>query len=189
MKTMKCKSCGANLKFNDNDRYATCPYCKSKYKVSDDIHINLDDNTKDVLKTGLKVFGGASLIVPIIAFIIFIVIVVIMINVFQGTGNNQADNTINTEETISKSGFNAFYEMYAGTQSKFFLENVLDHASTNNKKNKDLLVEIVYQDKKTTDSDEIIDIKHSLNDKKKYEVKLDYNDKGYVNKITIQDLG
>ena len=193
MKTMKCKSCGANLKFNENDQYATCPYCKTKYKVSDNIKISIDDNTKEIFNKGFKIFKGTSLAVAIIGFIVFIIIVVVMINIFRGTDDNDNkiidDKTQNTQEKFSKAAFNSIYEMNSGTQSKIFIETVLDTASINNKKNKDLLITVIYNQNNTTDSDEIINIKHELKNTKKYEVKLDYNEDGYVNKITIEDLG
>ena len=51
-----------------------------------------------------------------------------------------------------------------------------------------MLITVIYKDNETTDPEEIIKIKHSLDDKKKYEIKLDYDDDGYVNKVTIEDI-
>ena len=54
-------------------------------------------------------------------------------------------------------------------------------------KDKDHLVTVIYKDNSTTDPDEIVNIKHSLEDKN-YEIKLDYNEDELVNKITIEDI-
>ena len=51
-----------------------------------------------------------------------------------------------------------------------------------------MLITVIYKDKETTDPDTIVEIKHSLNDRNKYEVKLDYDNDGYVNKITLEDI-
>ena len=80
--------------------------------------------------------------------------------------------------------------MYSGTQTKSLLSSLLDEVVTSNKKNSDKLITVIYNDKQTTNPDEVIAIKNSLNDDSsvKYEVILDYSDKGYVNKVTIKDL-
>ena len=77
--------------------------------------------------------------------------------------------------------------MYSGTTNKFHINYLLDNVVTNNKKDKDHLVTVIYKDNSTTDPDDIINIKHSL-ENKNYEIKLDYDDEGLVNKITIEDI-
>ena len=105
------------------------------------------------------------------------------------TETNEVENTINkVKEKISKSYFNSKFESQSGTKSKFLTEPLLDDIVTNNKTNKDMLITLIYKDQETTDPDTIIEIKHSLSDKKKYEIKIDYDDDGYVNRITIEDI-
>ena len=101
---------------------------------------------------------------------------------------NTETKTTEMKEKFNKSAFNSQYEHYSGTNAKIFVENILDKAVTNNKTNKDMLITVIYKDKETTDPDTIVEIKHSLNDRSKYEVKLDYDDDGYVNKITLEDI-
>lgn len=41
---LKCKSCGANLKANEEQKSITCQYCKAKFKLDDEVqHIKYDD--------------------------------------------------------------------------------------------------------------------------------------------------
>ncbi len=207
MQKLKCESCGGNIEIDEKEEFATCPFCKTKYKLNEtkNVYIKLDDNTKELLEHSMHHFGKMSKIALIPFAVVFIIILIvaftIIFNVSKHTKNintitnnenetqKEIENTINNvKKTISKSAFNSKFESYSGTQSKFFIESLLDNAVTNNKTNKELLVTIIYKDKTTTDPDEIIDIKHSLKDRTKYEIKLDYNEDNYVSTITIEDL-
>lgn len=215
MKQLKCDSCGANLEVNDNEEYAKCPYCKAEYKLKDDknINININDNSKEAINNGID----SAKKVTIVFFIIFGVVAVLVFSgvaFFITTIINQVDkNTKDNDKTINSifekakkeiedeeddekdskfeiDRFNNSLEMYSGTQTKFLLSSLLDKVVTNNKKNSDKYITVIYNDKQTTKPDEIIAIKNSLNDdySVKYEVILDYSDKGYVNTVTIKDL-
>jgi len=204
MQKLKCESCGGNIKIEEDKEFATCPFCKTKYKLNEtkNVYIKIDDNTKELLENSMHNFGKMSKIalIPFIAvfLIILIVTITIIINISKKTNspniiNNQNEQNIDTtvneaKKLISKSSFNSKFEIYSGTQSKFFIESLLDNAVTNNKTNKDLLVTVIYKDKNTTNPDEIVNIKHSLKDRTKYEIKLDYDEDNYVNTITIEDL-
>ena len=208
MKKLKCESCGGNIEIDELAEFATCPFCKTKYKLNEtkNVYIKLDDNTKELLEHSMHNFGKISKValIPFAAVFIMILIVtfIIIFNVSKHSKptnnhltNNETEtqkeieNTINNvKKTISKTAFNSKFEPYSGTQSKFFIESLLDNAVTNNKTNKDLLVTVIYKDKTTTDPDEIINIKHSLKDRVKYEIKLNYDEDNYVNTITIEDL-
>lgn len=198
MKQLKCENCGAKIEIKDEfAEYGTCPYCKAKYQLHEtkDINIKMDDNTKEILSNSFGNFNKQSKFVT--GFII--TIASIMIIAFIGAAvseyldvksNNENTETKTTEmkEKFNKSAFNSQYEHYSGTNAKIFVENILDKAVTNNKTNKDMLITVIYKDKETTDPDTIVEIKHSLNDRNKYEVKLDYDNDGYVNKITLEDI-
>ena len=202
MKKLKCDSCGGTIEIDDDKEIATCPFCKTKYKLNEtkNIYIKLDDNTKEILEKSFGSFNKTRKLVMIPAIIIiitiFIIIIISLINInrtkedFDSVDNNSGiSNTYEeVKDKINKSSFNSKFEMYSGTEAKIFVENLLDNVVTNNKKNKDMLVTVIYNDKFTTDSEEIIDIKHSLNDRSKYEIKLDYDEDGYVNTVTIEDL-
>ena len=206
MRQLKCENCGATIEIDDNKEYGTCPYCKAKYQLNErkDINIKIDDNTKELLTNGFNLFNKTSkvAIIPVIVFFVIVVtfITVIAVNAFKqvnkestNKSNNiteqEENNTINeVKEKISKSYFNSKFESQSGTKSKFLTEPLLDDIVTNNKTNKDMLITLIYKDKETTDPDTIIEIKHSLSNNKKYEIKIDYDDDGYVNKITIEDI-
>ncbi len=170
MKKLKCTSCGGNLKVDENKEYATCEYCETKYKLNDDMTINikLDDSIKDNLTKASKFMA-----VPIIIFaIIFITSVGIIITVIFKSNAN-----------FDKNRFNNQFIYMNGTQDKIFVDNLLDSVSESNKKNK-RQVEIVYGEKTISD---IIEFKHSLG-YGKYEVVFNYDDKGFINKINIDKL-
>ena len=215
MKQLKCENCGATIEIIDNDKdFAICPYCKAKYQLNEkkDINIKIDDNTKELLTNGLNIFNKSSkfTIIPIIMFSLIVItsIIIISINAFSQINENnkeinKTNNTVKTQETndtdknqeaneikktVSKTIFNSKFEFHSGTKYKSSVEYLLDDIVTNNKTNKDMLITLIYKDKETTDPETIIDIKHALNDKIKYEVKLDYDDDGYVYKITIEDI-
>ena len=206
MQKLKCESCGGNIKIEEDKEFATCPFCKTKYKLNEtkNVYIKLDDNAKELLENSINHFGKISKIAIIPFIVVFLIIIALALTIIfniskakkgepidnQITNNEKTiDNTINNiKKTISKSSFNSKFEMYSGTQSKFFIESLLDNVVTNNKTNKELLVTVIYKDKTTTDPDEIVNIKHSLKDKIKYEIKLDYDKDNYVNNITIEEL-
>ena len=105
---------------------------------------------------------------------------------FFETINSQFDNMNNEDTTINKTFFNSTFEFYNGTISDSRVGRLLDEVITNNKKNKDLLIEVVLENESYgTDATKILTIKSLLESNKDYEVILDYSDNGYVNKITI----
>lgn len=206
MKQLKCENCGAKIEIKDeNAEYGTCPYCKAKYQLHEtkDINIKMDDNTKEILSNSFGNFNKqskfATAFIMTIAAVMIIAIMstfVINTNIFKSKDTSNNDDTINkinekvenTKKEINKSSFNGKFEIRSGTDYKSTIEYILDDVVTNNKTNKDMLITVKYKDKETTDPDTIIEIKHSLNDRNKYEVKLDYDNDGYVNKITLEDI-
>ena len=142
----------------------------------------LDNINGDEIEKTAKVVGKVFIIV--FAFIIIFVAVCIFLI---------AMNIHKTSSGIGK-GFDKFevesvtnvLEIYSGTTSKFTVENALDKVVTNNKKNNHPIT-VVYKDIKTTNPDEIIDLKQSLN-KEKYEISYDYDKDKLINKMTITDI-
>lgn len=82
--------------------------------------------------------------------------------------------------------YNSKFETYNGTQSGNFVENLLELVVTNNKTKKDHLITVKYNQNETNVPDEIKGIKPKLEKFDEYEVTLDYDDNGYVNKVTIE---
>ena len=86
-----------------------------------------------------------------------------------------------------KNSFNNKFSFKSGTSSKTSVGWTLDDVMTNNKTNKEHLIEVIYKDK----SYEIIKIKSLLKDFDgynlvHYEVSFEYNDAGYIYKMIIK---
>lgn len=92
-----------------------------------------------------------------------------------------------------KASFNRTYEIAAGTASKSRVSWTLDDVMTNNKKNSDRLIEVIFNETSYgTSSDEIVKIKSLLKNFEgykivNYEVSFDYSEDGYINKMTIKE--
>lgn len=208
MKTLKCNNCGANMNISDENKdYAVCEYCGAKTKLSDDINVNInvDEDIKKGLKMGGKIIAGISianiavfilvfiLIIGTFGFIIFKGISAVNKNILEDQqvsempeidSNEVKDNVVNKYE-IDR--FNSTYELFSGTKSKFFLETLLDDIVTNNKKNKEHQIIVIYKKTNTNNPDKIVKLKHSLKNGN-YEVSLDYDDNGFVYKVTLKDV-
>lgn len=103
---------------------------------------------------------------------------------FQEKINKQKEQA----NKIEADSFNKNFEPYSGTVYTLFLNTLLDNVVTNNKKNSDKLITVVYNTTTTSNPDEIITLKQSFEEGKKYESILDYDSNGLVNKVTIKDL-
>lgn len=83
---------------------------------------------------------------------------------------------------------NTYFENSTGTEPTLFVESTLDKIISVNKKNTGHTVTLVYNNIVTTDETEIKNIKHSLVDFSEYEVSIEYDDDGYVNKVILEDI-
>lgn len=102
----------------------------------------------------------------------------IMMNDFMNSQSN----------SINKTSFNANLEMYGGTQYGSSVGKLLDKVVTHNKTNKDHIITVIYKEMTTTLEDEIVNIKHSLDKFTEYEVSLDYDANGLVDKVTVKNI-
>ncbi len=92
-----------------------------------------------------------------------------------------------TKKDTSKSKFfNSKYEASSGTQWGISICNTLDDVITNNKTNPEHLITVTYKSTTTSDQEGIKNLKKSFDTWTNYEVSLDYDDDGYVNKIIIE---
>lgn len=95
-------------------------------------------------------------------------------------------------ENFSKDSFNSTFEINQGTKSGMFAKSQVDNIIKNNKKDKEHLIEVVFDGTSYgTDPSNISNVKNNLrefngNKFQEYEISLDYDDKGYVNKVTIE---
>ena len=200
MKKLRCSSCGAELRIEDNNEYAVCDHCGTKYKLKEDLNVNikLDDNTKEIINNGLGTVKHVSKAV-LIPIILFVIIMIVLIVVFAVKSNNNRkaieENKNQQQEQVEdmikdfqeqgvKEAFNFQFTNANGTKSDFFLSSILDNIIQSNKTH-ERQVTLVFDGKETTNEEEIINIKHSLSGD--YEVSLDYDD-GYVNKIVVSKI-
>ena len=197
MKDLKCSSCGATLQVEENKEYAVCNHCGSKYKLNEDLNITikLDDNVKEALNTGLGTVKHISkfMFIPIIIFVIVFVLIlyfgVIKINknekVIDDNKNQIKEQVNNQKENIDKDMFNFQFIYDNGTKSAFFLKSILDKIIQSNKIY-EKKINLVFNGTETTDESEIINIKHSLDGD--YEVSINYDEDGYINKIIVDTI-
>lgn len=95
-------------------------------------------------------------------------------------------------ENFSKDSFNSTFEMNQGTKSGMFAKSQVDNIIKNNKKDKEHLIEVIFDGTSYgTDPSNISNVKNKLqefngNKFQEYEISLDYDDNGYVNKVTIE---
>lgn len=96
------------------------------------------------------------------------------------------------EEEWNKSKFNSDLEFYQGTQGGTATGKQVDNVIKNNKTNNEHLIEVIFDGVSYgTDSEKIKEIKNSLKDfngyrLQEYEISIDYDNNGYVNKVTIE---
>lgn len=129
----------------------------------------------------------------IVLIVIAIIIVIILANKYvidqkakDENNNGGIFDIFDNFGDIGKNSFNGKFEMRTGTQYGTFVSSLLDDVITNNKTNNDYLIEVIFGDASTTVPDEIKNMKRNLKTFNEYEVSLDYDENGYVNKVTIE---
>ena len=194
MKKLRCSSCGATLQIDESNEYAVCDHCGTKYKLNEDLNVNIkfDDNVKDVLDKGLGTVNHVSkfMFIPIIIFVIIFILIIYFgfINTNKNKNilednQNQIEEQINKQQdNIKKDVFNFQFANDNGTKSAFLLESILDEIIQSNKIYNRKVI-LVFNGTETTNESEIINIKHSLDGN--YEVSLNYDEDGYINKIVV----
>lgn len=168
------------------------------------------EKMKKLGRKGLKIAKGVGIFyIGFFAFVFLIVITIIVISIVNMVKiNNKADEIYNdARENINKvqegigsseiedkytdveiKMFNSTFETYSGTKSDFFVEKLLDKIVTNNKTEPDHIITVICGNEVTSLPDQIINIKHALEEDKEYEVSLDYDGDGFVYQVTITEL-
>ena len=186
MKQMRCSSCGAELKIEDNNEYAVCEHCGTKYKINEDFNINIkmDDNTKDVMKQGIENSSKMSKIILIFMGIIFVGVIVSFFTLGRNQSKKIEDSNKRDREYFEKNNFNLRFSFAAGTKTGSHVKIILDDIIESNKIN-DRTITLTYNDESTIDETKIIELKHSLSDWDSYEVSVNYDNNGYINEIKV----
>ncbi len=162
------------------------------------------EKMKKAGRTGLKIAKGIGIgYLAIICFsilmviIIFVVVFSQMFKVRKQTDEvkdtassiiNDAYNKVNeaSEEADVKS-FNSNLESYSGTKYGSSVITLLDNVIIKIKKNSNHTISVVYNDTTTSNPDEITTLKKQFDSSIQYEVSIDYDVNGYINKITISE--
>lgn len=174
-------------------------------EIKDDLHnmykgakgyVSDKDNQekmKNVGKKGLKVLKGVG-----IGYIVFFGIIVLIILIIVGTMisrfskmdknskdfNDLSNNVVNK---IEIENFNYEIELYSGTQYGQMVKVLLDNIVTKVKKNTEHPISVVYNSKKISKADEITALKKQINTTTEYEVSMNYDSNGFINKVTISN--
>ena len=214
LKELKCKNCGANLKVEPNAKDVTCNFChttfsvetmentgyefeKGRIKAQKEEWDNKVKATKDAFDNAAANFNSEDfsktaksmgIIFTIVAVVIFVVAAVFMVMIFSNFNKveKKANSGMSFEERSKMNSFNNDFKMYEGSEPLAFVKNALELAVIANQKGEHK-VTVVYKDIKTTDPDEIIDLKNSLTNSK-YGISYDYDKVGYINKLTLMDV-
>jgi len=174
-------------------------------------YVSDKDNQEKIKQTGskgLKIAKGIGigyLIYIGLGFLFTLVIIILIFTTFFKL-SNEATNSINrTKDNINdtsiksndttnniydeydKMTFNSNLERYNGTQNGSSIRNLLENVVTLVKKNSSQSITILYGTTITSNVDEIVNLKKQFIENEKYEVLLDYDRNGFVNKITISN--
>lgn len=183
LKELKCPNCKARLTVDKDLNDVKCDYCDAKFHVDKIQEKNQVLKEKLVEETAINLIKGVSKV-----NIIFITIVVIFVGFFSF---KLVSGIIGYEKEYNKgykaSYFNQGLEFYAGREDYVSVESLLTDVITKNKKN-ERKITVSYNEIETSNIDEITKIKNNLNRKSDYDISFDYDDKMYINKVTITEM-
>ncbi len=182
---LECKDCGGNLKVEEGTDIVTCPYCGASYRLNEE---NMEKSGYEFEKGRIKAqrehmeasvaarqIPAKFMIIPIVAVsIVLMLMIIISIATKKDRGGTG----------VSVSDFNRYYDN--GRQYGTLVEDDLSHIIESNKKYENKKITFKYEDKETSDPEEIAEIKKSLNLSIYYEVTLDYDKQGYINVYTLE---
>ena len=203
MKKLTCEQCGGQLTVDEDKDFATCSYCKTKYKISDDKVIIIQNGSrklratpmtpeqqKEFDKTMSKMWVGIA-IVPIIIFITIIFLVIRISNKStKQTNEIKSNNAVLEKEKQERDKFNSQFSSYLSnsySKDDKSVTELLDKVIESNKANDKHIITIVFGEKSTSKDVEIEEIKKLINDECHYSVTSEKDENSYINKITIKE--
>ncbi len=196
LKKLACKNCGAKLEIEEGASQVKCNFCGTSFSVEDAYNEGYnytkgvlkatDEHMKENLKTVGKIPMALGIIVIIMFFVIFSIISYRIIN--SNNISDLQDEWTKESAEIDKKYFNHQYEIYSGKKSTFFISHALDNIVTNNKTNKNYIITVSYNNITSNEESKIKEIRDMLNNNIDYDISLDYDSRGYVNKFTITDI-
>lgn len=78
------------------------------------------------------------------------------------------------------------FEAQSGTKNGTFVKSAIDKVITNNKTKKDKTIVVIYEEHEMEGEEALKFLKSNLYDFKDYEVSYDYDEAGYICKMTIE---
>ena len=206
LREIKCKNCGAKLKIEEKQKIVTCEFCGAKFSVEDDYN-KAYDTTKGVLDaqmdkfkeiTKMPTFRYTRIFIIVFSVVVFGIIIALSVSSFisfNKTSNRMSNNESKTNEAYSKQAkkveiqsFNGPIELVKGKNIELLISKTLDDIIVSNKKNKDHKITVKYNSISTNEEDGIVEIRDSLKEDKSYNVSLDYDSEGYINRFIITDI-
>lgn len=157
------------------------------------------EKIKKVGKTGLKITAGVVIVRVIFSVLLSLIAIALIgfcfYKVFVGVKDFESEfretkvEDVEYEEDVSEQAddFNLDIELYSGTQYGSPVSRLLNNVITKIKKNTNHPITVIYGTTTTSNPDEIVALKKQFDKRKQYEVQMDYDSKGYINKITITD--
>ncbi len=199
---LKCKNCGAKLSVPEKTETVTCKYCHTTFSVDTSYSEGYnytkgvldaqDEKQQEQIERAREFMKKNPGVIVSKIFAVFIIILVIAIFGFIGytmfkniSDYDKSDEEWDKEWEVTK--FNNGFLNYNGTKSGFWVKDYLDDIVDSNKTNKSHIITVAYNDIKTSDSTEIINMKKSIDENKKYEVIVDYDENGFFYLMTIED--
>ena len=138
----------------------------------------------------------------VVLLIIAIAIVVVLLNKlitdYNERKKNRESNAIpnivdqhneNVNAMFDKfevTAFNSTFEFRVGENYGSSVKRALDDVITNNKKNSEHIITVVFEEISTSDPEKIKNTKKNFDDWTKYEISVDYDENGFVYKMTIE---
>lgn len=214
LKELNCKNCGASLKVEENATQVKCEFCHTTFAIEDaytdgykyekgrlkaqNEHLEKQmENAKGILAPIGKVFAAHYIITAVVGIVIFLVVAITAITMIfsfnkdSDTSSKHDDDVVEDMKDIMSEfdirRFNNDLDLYRGTQFGSTIGRLLDEISSNNKKNVNTQVTVVYKEITTKDPEEIRNIKNQIGDWTEYEVTFEYNDAGLIYQATIEE--
>lgn len=196
LRELKCKNCGATIKVDETMSKVECKFCNTTFAVDDAYqdgykfekgrmkahseHLEKSlEQAKGIIEPVGKVFVAHSIVSAVIGIIVFIVAVCIIIFIAVKQSNSVDEFDIRR--------FNNDYEMYVGSEYGTSVGRLIDTISTNNKKDKERVITVIYNDVNTQDPEKMKEIKKQLDDWTKYEVSFEYDEDGFIYQVKIEE--
>lgn len=214
MKKLKCEACGGSLKVDETGKYAVCEYCRSEYKMEEDIKANHNIKINEKDNMIYEITNFSKIVIIIVSFIVIFGMIGVIFNIskiknnFNNVNDTDTDNSLHSElinmvkpkneiyqnedkklkENIEKISFNNSYESMLGNQYSLFIQTKLNEIIQNNNINGDHIIKVTYNDISSSESQEISKIYAKINNNQQYYVELKYDDNAYVNEFIIKDI-